>query len=172
MLPPQYTKNHSVSLPLTYTQYWKMVTIIFLFPNKSLLHLWKRTCFDFATESVQWLSTRCCRLVAQSCPTLLWPHGLKPSRLICPWDSPGKNTGVGCHFLLQGIFLTQGSNPHLLRWQADSLPMSHPYFIICLAALVLVVPCGIWFPDQGSNPGPLQREYSLSHWTTREVLPW
>ena len=36
-------------------------------------------------------------------------------RLLCPWDSPGKNTGVGCHFLLQGIFLTQGSNlglPH------------------------------------------------------------
>ena len=40
-------------------------------------------------------------------------------------DFPGKNTGVGCHFLLQGIFLTQGSNLnllHLLRWQADSLP--------------------------------------------------
>ena len=39
-------------------------------------------------------------------------------RLLCPWDSPGKNTGVGCHFLLQGIFLTQGLNPHLLigRW--------------------------------------------------------
>ena len=33
-----------------------------------------------------------------------------PARLLCPWDSPGKNTGVGCHFLLQGIFLTQGSN--------------------------------------------------------------
>ena len=32
------------------------------------------------------------------------------SRLLCPWDSPGRNTGVGCHFLLQGIFLTQGSN--------------------------------------------------------------
>ena len=42
------------------------------------------------------------------------------------WDSPGKNTGMGCHFLLQGIFLTQGSNPHLLcllHWQADSLPL-------------------------------------------------
>ena len=38
---------------------------------------------------------------------------------------PGKNTGVGCHFLLQGIFLTQGSNPHLLYWQANSLPLSH-----------------------------------------------
>ena len=35
-------------------------------------------------------------------------------RLLCPWDFPGKNTGVGCHFLLQGIFLTQGSNLHLL----------------------------------------------------------
>ena len=33
------------------------------------------------------------------------------ARLLHPWDSPGKNTGVGCHFLLQGIFLTQGSNP-------------------------------------------------------------
>ena len=40
-------------------------------------------------------------------------------------DSPGKNTGVSCHFLLQGIFLTQKLNPRLLRWQADSLPMSH-----------------------------------------------
>ena len=33
---------------------------------------------------------------------LLRPHGLQPARLLCPWDSPGKNTGVGCHFLLQG----------------------------------------------------------------------
>ena len=36
-------------------------------------------------------------------------------RLRCPWVSPGKNTGVGCHFLLQGIFPTQGSNPGLLH---------------------------------------------------------
>ena len=43
----------------------------------------------------------------------LWPHGLKPSRLLCPWDFPGKNAGVGCHFLLQGIFPTQGLNQHL-----------------------------------------------------------
>ena len=35
----------------------------------------------------------------------------EPGRLLCPWESPGKNTGVGCHVLLQGIFLTQGSNP-------------------------------------------------------------
>ena len=36
------------------------------------------------------------------------------TRLLCPWDFPGKNTGVDCHSLLQGIFLTQGSNLHLL----------------------------------------------------------
>ena len=41
----------------------------------------------------------------------LQPHGLQPARLLCPWDSPGKNTRMGCHFLLQGIFLTQGSDP-------------------------------------------------------------
>ena len=44
--------------------------------------------------------------VAKSCSTLLQPHGLQPTRLLCPWDFPGKNTGVGCHFLFQGIFLT------------------------------------------------------------------
>ena len=38
----------------------------------------------------------------------LWPHGLSPARLLCPWDSPGKNTGVGCHALLLGIFPAKG----------------------------------------------------------------
>ena len=42
-----------------------------------------------------------------------------------PGIFPGKNTGVGCYFLLQGIFLTQGSNLSLLHWQVDSLPLSH-----------------------------------------------
>ena len=46
----------------------------------------------------------------------------------CPWNSPGKKTAVGRHFLLQGIFLIQRWNPsllHLLHWQANSLPLSH-----------------------------------------------
>ena len=46
--------------------------------------------------------------VMSSCLRL---HGLQPTRLLCPWDSPDKNTGVGSHSLLQGIFWTQGSNP-------------------------------------------------------------
>ena len=58
-----------------------------------------------------------CCLVAKSYLTPLLPPGLQPARLLCPWDFPCKNTGVGCHFLLQGIFLTQGSNLGHLHWQ-------------------------------------------------------
>ena len=43
---------------------------------------------------------------------------------LCPWDFPGRNTGVGCHFPVQGIFPTQGSNPGLP--QVDSLPTEPP----------------------------------------------
>ena len=50
---------------------------------------------------------------------------MEPTRLLRPWDFPGKNTGVVCHVPLQGIFLTQRSNLCLLHWQADSLPLSH-----------------------------------------------
>ena len=49
----------------------------------------------------------------QSCPTLQ-PQGLEPTRLLCSWDSPGKNTTVGCHALLQGTSLIQGKNLSLL----------------------------------------------------------
>ena len=71
---------------------------------------------------VQWISqaATCEVLVVQLCLTLR-PHGLQPTRLLCPWDFPGKDTGVGCHFLLQGIFLTQGQNPGLLHCR-HSLP--------------------------------------------------
>ena len=43
----------------------------------------------------------------------LQPRGLYPTRLLRPWDSPGKSAGVGCHCLLQGIFPTRASNPGL-----------------------------------------------------------
>ena len=60
----------------------------------------------------------------QSCLTLCNPIDYSPA--VCPWDSPGKNTGVGCFALLQGIFLTQGSKLLLLcflLWQAGSLAL-------------------------------------------------
>ena len=62
-------------------------------------------------------------LVSKSCPTLCDSWTVSP-RLLCLWDFSGKNLGVDCHFLLQGIFLTQGSNTHL-HWQVDSLPLSY-----------------------------------------------
>ena len=52
-----------------------------------------------------------CSVVSDS----LQPHGLQPTRFLCPWDSLGKNTGVGSHSLLQGVFPTQGQNPGLLH---------------------------------------------------------
>ena len=59
----------------------------------------------------------------------LWPHGWWPTRLLCPWHSPGKNAGVGCYALLHGVFPTQGLNPyllHILHWQVVSLPLVPP----------------------------------------------
>ena len=56
----------------------------------------------------------------------LWSRRLWPTRLLSPWDFPGKNTGVGCHSLLQGIFLTQGLNLGLQHLQAHSLPPEPP----------------------------------------------
>ena len=78
--------------------------------------------------------------VAKLYPMLLPPHGLQGS---CSWDSAGKNTGEGCHFLYQGIFLTQGLNLCLLHWQA-TLPLSH------LGSLMLYYICQNLFHDFGS----------------------
>ena len=55
----------------------------------------------------------------------LWPHGLKPTRLLHPWNFSGKNTGLGCHFLLQGIFMIQGLNPGLLHCRQMLYCLSH-----------------------------------------------
>ena len=58
------------------------------------------------------------------CLTFLQPHGLQPTSLLCPWDSPGKHTGVGCHFF------SRGSSPPTDRTLVsslgdDSLPLTH-----------------------------------------------
>ena len=55
----------------------------------------------------------------------LRPHGLWPTRLLSPWNFPGKSTGVGCHFLLQGIFPTQELNPGLPHCRQTLYHLSH-----------------------------------------------
>ena len=73
--------------------------------------------------------TRLTYVYAQSCPTLCNPMDCSPLGSSCPWNFPGKNTGVDCHFLLQGIFPAQGTNLCLLcllLCQTDSLPLAPP----------------------------------------------
>ena len=67
----------------------------------------------------------CCFLVSQSCPKLWDSMDYSPPGSSVHRDSPGKNIGVGSHFLPQEIFPTQGLNLCLLNWQADSLPLCH-----------------------------------------------
>ena len=68
----------------------------------------------------------CCCSAAQLCPTLCDPMDCSlPGSSVHPWDFPSKSTGVGCHFLLQGIFLTQGSNLGLLHCRQMLYHLSH-----------------------------------------------
>ena len=66
----------------------------------------------------------------------LRPHRLRSARLLCPWNSPGKNTGVGCHSLIQGIFPIQGSDPCILHCRqilyCGATREALFYFIPCL----------------------------------------
>ena len=80
--------------------------------------------------------------VAYSCPILC-----DPARLLCPWGSPGKNTGVGCHSLLQGIFQIQGSNPCLLcllHGRQIFFPLSHQGSL----SKILITSNQFFFDDQ------------------------
>ena len=77
----------------------------------------------------------------------LRPHGLYPTRLLCQWNFPGKNTGVGCHFLLQGIFPTQGSNLgllHLLHWQASGASWE-TRVCVCFNWSIVTLQCHVSF---------------------------
>ena len=90
----------------------------------------------------------CYAMLLLSCPTLCDPvdYGL-----LCPWDSPGKNTGVSCHALLQGIFPTQGSNLRLWDYKLHKQEIgikgrkSTPLFTHCKQAIR-------WFKSQNSLP--------------------
>ena len=84
----------------------------------------------FFTTSATWETPKPSRKkeseVAESCPILCNPMGCKPTRLLPPWNFPGKGTGVGCHFLLQGIFVIRGLNLGLPALRADTLPSEPP----------------------------------------------
>ena len=90
-------------------------------------------------------------------PDCLRPHRLSPARLLCLWDSPGKNTAVGCHVLLRGIFPTQGSNLRLLHWRADSLAPDPSLFSCSVVS-------------DSATPWSAARQASLSITNSRSLL--
>ena len=79
-------------------------------------------------------------------------HGLEPSRLPCPWNFPGKNTGVGCHFLLQRVFSIQVLNPSLLVSRPESPALTGGFFTSWATR-----EAPIWSPE-----GPVMLPSSLS----------
>ena len=97
-------------------------------------------------------------------------HGLQPARLLCPWNSPGKNTRVACHSLLQGIFPTQGSN--LGFWHCRQILFGLSYQgspILFIFKIFIWSHCVVWgtlVPQPGSEPAPLVvKGWSPNHWT-------
>ena len=89
--------------------------LVFEMPHITLCELshFYLICFDCCIILYS-IDIFCC-LVTKSCLNLLRPNRWWPSRLLCPWDFPGKNTAVDCHFLLQGIFPSQRLKPRLLH---------------------------------------------------------
>ena len=118
----------------------------------------------------------CCVLSRFIVSNSVQPYGLQPTRLLCPWDSPGKNTGVGCDALLQGIFPTQGLNPcllHRLNWLAGSLPLAPPGKpITCIKSeSVVTQSCPTLFnPMDCSPPGFSVVDFSRQEYWS--VLPF
>ena len=92
-----------------------------------------------------------------------------PTRFLCPWDCPGKNTRMGCHDLLQGIFLTQGLNPHLLISPAlaDRFFTTSATWEACM--LLLSRFSRVWLcatPETAAHQAPLSLGFSRQeHWS-------
>ena len=90
-------------------------------------------------------------------------HGLQPPRLFCPWNSLGKNTGVGCsHSLLQGIFLTQGLNPGLPHCRQSLYHLSHQGHLLRMLSITKV--------DQNPYTGKLSIIVSFTHRSKSETF--
>ena len=86
----------------------------------------------------------------------LQPHGLQPTRILCPWNSLSKDTGVGCHSLLQGISLSQRLNPSLLHCRQILYHLSHsgsPH-VSCTQCFLSFV----WFQRRPWWTAPLQAD--------------
>ena len=153
--PVQMLPYHKTNPPLSFTytvnicklfhihfhfslkgKYWDLLINTFLHPSQGkllrvhnlsitkLLSLWCPGASFRHSASATRISTQSACMLSHF--SHVWLCGTPSAGLLCPWDSPGKNTRVSCHFLLQGTFPTQGWNScflHLLHWQVGSLPL-------------------------------------------------
>ena len=106
----------------------------------------------------------------------LQPYRLQPTRVLCPWNFSGKNTGVGYRFLFQGIFLTQGLNPLfwcLLYWQADrsfTTGKTTMYIYMLLSRFSCVRLCTT--PQTAAHQAPPSLGFSRQeHWSGLPFCP-
>ena len=107
---------------------------------------------------IHWSESESCSVVSVS----VWPHGLYSS-----WNSPGQNTGVGSHCLLQGIFPAQESNPGLLHYRCSLYQLSHQGSPRILEWVVFPFSRGSSRPRMELGSPSLQAD-SLPSWATRE----
>ena len=97
-----------------------------------------------------------------SCFTRVCLYGAQPARLLCPWDSPGKNTGVGCHALLQGIEAVSLMSPSLAGefFTTSTLPAPHPRVLLFSNSNLTSPDFRHFPPSLGANNNPT----SAGHW--------
>ena len=102
---------HGVAKSQTWLSNWTELNFLRT-PVMMITHiLWRNWVSERIINFIQRVSESYCTIMSDS----LWSHRLQPSLLLCPWKSLGKSTGVGCHFLLQGIFPNWELNPGLLH---------------------------------------------------------
>ena len=124
-------------LPSEFTDHYPRYPLLSLAEHGTEVHEVHEAWEGFSSSGkfpVFLVSPTCCRLVGKSCLTLLRPPGPKTARLLCPWDSPGKNTGVGCQFLLQGTFRRV-----LYHWATRAAPLPCGHVIKLLFACLLFI---------------------------------
>ena len=127
--------------------------------NKFMMTYWIKIFSECIGDSnLKFSKAQLCAMCSapQSCPTLF-----QPTRVLCPWNFSGKNSEVSCHFLLQGVFLSQRLNLyllHFLHWLVDSVQLCHlgsPH-----ATLDLVQKAEKWFLSPGHLPYPAREPTS------------
>ena len=132
-----------------------------------------RTVVEFDHREPRYFSCWVLYVVAQSCPTLWDPIDCSLPGFSVHGDSPGKNTGVGCHALLQGIFPTRGPNPGLLHCRQILYCLSHQGSPRCFPYQPSKESCSMWSRSPSTRVHETSfRNANLSMFPGKKFLQW